>query len=117
MKRAIFIGQAMPRNKSDLHDWPTLNNWLYSIGISDFNPQLVVPVGKLSICYCLDMQFSQLNSVIGNMYKLDPYNLLEKELSIIPLPHPSGASIWKHNEKNRELLVEALNLLKRELFN
>jgi len=51
------------------------------------------------------------------MYKLDPYNLLEKELSIIPLPHPSGASIWKHNEKNRKLLVEALNLLKRELFN
>ena len=25
----------MPRLKRDPHDWPTLNKWLYSIGISD----------------------------------------------------------------------------------
>ncbi len=34
MKKVIFIGQAMPRAKRDLHDWPTLNAWLYSIGIT-----------------------------------------------------------------------------------
>lgn len=35
MKRVIFIGQAMPRAKRDLHDWPSLNKWLYSIGLTD----------------------------------------------------------------------------------
>lgn len=35
MKRTIFIGQAMPRFKKDLHDWPSLNTWLYTIGLSD----------------------------------------------------------------------------------
>lgn len=35
MKRAIFIGQAMPRHKEHLHDWPSLNKWLYSIGLAD----------------------------------------------------------------------------------
>ncbi len=35
MKRAIFIGQVMPRVKRHLHDWPSLNGWLYSIGVTD----------------------------------------------------------------------------------
>ena len=35
MKRTIFIGQAMPRVKRDPHDWPSLNAWLNSIGITD----------------------------------------------------------------------------------
>ena len=35
MKRAIFIGQAMPRYKGTPHDWKSLNLWLYSIGITD----------------------------------------------------------------------------------
>lgn len=25
----------MPRFKSDLHDWPSLNRWLYTIGLTD----------------------------------------------------------------------------------
>jgi uracil-DNA glycosylase len=35
MKRTIFIGQAMPRVKKNPHDWPSLNSWLYSIGVSE----------------------------------------------------------------------------------
>lgn len=35
MRRVIFIGQAMPRVKRHPHDWPSLNKWLYSIGITD----------------------------------------------------------------------------------
>lgn len=35
MKRIMFIGQAMPRLKRDLHDWPSLNIWLYSIGLTN----------------------------------------------------------------------------------
>lgn len=35
MRKIIFIGQAMPRFKRNLHDWPSLNKWLYSIGLTD----------------------------------------------------------------------------------
>jgi len=35
MKRVIFIGQAMPRHKLHPHHWPSLNKWLYSIGLTD----------------------------------------------------------------------------------
>ncbi len=99
MKKVIFVGQAMPRFKKDLHDWPSLNSWLYSIDIThnqikkyffysalvdyfpgikngshrvptpeeikqerfrlsktlkDFDPDLVIPIGRLSIAYCLN---------------------------------------------------------------
>ncbi len=34
MKKVLFVGQAMPRVKRNPHDWPTLNVWLYSIGLT-----------------------------------------------------------------------------------
>jgi uracil-DNA glycosylase len=33
VKRVAFIGQAMPKVKRDKHDWPTLNSWLFQIGL------------------------------------------------------------------------------------
>jgi uracil-DNA glycosylase len=162
MKKCIFIGQAMPRIKKDPHDWPTLNTWLYSIGIKDeqikkhflysalvdyflgadrgshkiptsdeilkerkrlvktitgFNPKVVVPVGRLSISYCLNQKVLPLKENIGKTYIKDPYNVLGYKVSIIPLPHPSGASTWRNKKENKKLLSMALNLLKRELNN
>lgn len=160
MKRTIFIGQAMPRAKRDLHDWPTLNNWFFSIGLTydqivanfyysalvdyfpgakagshlvptpadilaqrprlqqnirDFNPQLVVPVGSLSISYCLQQSVAPLTVHIGNIYTANPYGLLGTKLPIIPLPHPSGASTWRHIPAHKLLLHHALSLLKSTL--
>jgi uracil-DNA glycosylase len=162
MKKAIFVGQAMPRFKSHPHDWPSLNLWLLTIGIrdkqirkyflysalvdyfpgafngshrapsleeivkerprlkkiiDDFDPDLVIPIGKLSISYCLNMSFKKLNEVVGKTYEADPYNLLGKQLTVIPLPHPSGASTWKHKDENKLLLEKALYLLKNNLPN
>jgi hypothetical protein len=57
-----------------------------------------------------------LDLVIGNKFEANPYNLLGKDITIIPLPHPSGASTWVYQKKNRLLLDQALNLLKTELF-
>lgn len=34
MKRVAFIGQAMPRKKEENNDWPSLNKWLFSIGVT-----------------------------------------------------------------------------------
>lgn len=155
MLHTAFIGQAMPRKKLTPHDWPSLNEWLYSMGITDediersflysalvdyfpgaengshivpskedvknererlrkdlivFDPKVIVPVGKLSITACLggDRLLSQ---YIGNLYVADPYNLYGKELLIVPLPHPSGASTWVHMDGHRSLLDTALSIL------
>ena len=162
MKRVIFIGQAMPRVKRDPHDWPSLNSWLYSMGISDdqirknflysalvdyfpgsndvshriptreeiekergrlsktikdFNPEVVVPVGRLSISYCLNSNVQPLSSHIGNTYLARPYLVLGKKLAVIPLPHPSGASTWYHKPRNKKLLLRALDHLKENVLN
>lgn len=160
MKRVIFIGQAMPRFKRDPHDWPTLNAWLFSLGITldqirqyflysalvdyfpgykgrshrvptereiqkdrprlhqtihNFQPQIVVPIGKLSISFCLNQSFTTLNECVGQKFAVDPYLALGSTIAVIPLPHPSGASTWRHKQENTELLAKALNLLKKSL--
>lgn len=160
MKRTIFIGQAMPRVKRDPHDWPSLNEWLYSIDltddlikknslysalvdyfpgavngshvvpstkdieverdrlsktINDFKPELVVPIGRLSISYCLSEKVQPLVKHIGNRYNTNPYGLYKEDVPIVPLPHPSGASTWRHKAENKLLLKKALSLLKEEL--
>ena len=160
MKRAIFIGQAMPRFKKHPHDWPSLNSWLYSISVSDdqikenffysalvdyfpgsksgghrvpsrgeiekerkrlksnidnFNPDIVIPIGKLSITYCLDTKEPSLKNYIGKSFVANPYGLMDREILIIPFPHPSGASTWHKKVANRNLLNKALNLLKSNL--
>lgn len=160
MKKAIFIGQAMPRFKKDLHDWPSLSSWLYSIGIThdqiqkhffysalvdyfpgakngshrvptleeikkerhrlgktlkDFNPDLVVPIGRLSIAYCLNRKVEPLEINVGKTYVVNPYGLF-REVTIIPLPHPSGASTWHHKKENQKLLSLALKNLKLSLL-
>lgn len=160
MKRAIFIGQAMPRTKKDPHDWPSLNSWLYSINITDsqikenffysalvdyfpgskggshrvpsqkevkrerrrlkntinhFDPDIVVPIGRLSISYCLQTEKPSLNGCIGKTFVLNPYGLMVREILIIPLPHPSGASTWHKKPSNKKLVKKALKILKENL--
>lgn len=83
--------------------------------IRDFNPLVVVPIGKLSLSYCLGIKFKNLSEVIGKSFVADPYNMLNKNIKIVPLPHPSGASTWKHIPKNKILLQKALLILKASL--
>ena len=160
MKRAIFVGQAMPRSKKDPHDWPSLNSWLYSINITDgqikenffysalvdyfpgakngshrtpsekeikeekrrlkkaidnFRPDILVPVGRLSISHCLQTQKISLMDYIGKSFIINPYGLMDREILIIPLPHPSGASTWHQKPQNKKLVKRALKTLKENL--
>jgi len=160
MKRVIFIGQAMPRFKRSSHDWPLLNIWLNSIGITQkqieknflytalvnyfpgskngshlvpteeeitkernrlqetikkFNPDIIVTIGKLSMSHCLQTEVNLLKDFIGKTFEVDPYGLLNRKIFVIPLPHPSGASTWRHNPDNKKLLTKALNLLKENI--
>jgi len=160
MKRTIFIGQAMPRKKNDLHDWPSLNSWLYSINLTHeqivancyysalvdyfpgvkgsshrvpsheeiveeqdrlkntiltFGPEIVVPIGRQSIAYCLGEKVGPLTGYIGRSFEVDPFGLLDKKMPVIPLPHPSGASTWYHKSEHKELLKKALRVLRISL--
>lgn len=84
--------------------------------ITDFNPEILVTIGKLSLSYCLNQKIISLDkNYIGKSFKVNPYNLLNKEVLIIPLPHPSGASTWRYKEGNQTLLKKALTILKKEL--
>ena len=150
----------MPKVKKDPHDWPSLNQWLYSIDltfviiqkyflysalvnyfpgakngshliptqeeilkergrlqktIKEFDPEIVVPIGRLSIAYCLGKVIEPLEKNIGQQYLIDPYSLFGKQTLVIPLPHPSGASTWRYRPEGKKLIPVALNLLKTNL--
>lgn len=81
--------------------------------LNDFKPEIVVPIGRLSIAYCLQKAVEPLTSNIGNVYTANPYGLMDYELTVVPLPHPSGASTWRYRENNIKLLNKALANLKR----
>lgn len=163
MKKVLFVGQAMPAIKRHPHHWPSLNVWLYSIGLTDidiqenfkytalvnyfpgyqekgghkvptkeaiskeserlkntimdFDPEVLVTIGKLSLTYCLNQKINKLdNNYIGKSFKVNPYGMLSKEILVIPLPHPSGASTWIYKEGNKILLQKALTTLKNKIW-
>ena len=66
----------------------------------------MVTVGGLALRALLGR--TQLTECIGERYELDG-------ATVIPLPHPSGASSWPHVPANRALLEKALALVRNEL--
>jgi uracil-DNA glycosylase len=69
-------------------------------------PDLIVPVGGLAIRRLLGV--SGLADCVGRRYELDG-------ATVIPLPHPSGASGWLNSPANRELTARAAALVREEL--
>jgi uracil-DNA glycosylase len=102
-------GHAVPTPDQIRESRPRLKKLLL-----DFNPDIVVPIGKLSISECLGEEVV-LEDVIGKEFLNDPYNVFGIKKIIIPLPHPSGASTWIYQKENSKLLNEALNLLKKQI--
>ena len=69
-------------------------------------PQLVIPVGRLAIAQFLAAE--RLASVVGQKHAVRAHGF---ETDLIPLPHPSGASVWHRVEPGRTLLAKALELI------
>jgi uracil-DNA glycosylase len=69
-------------------------------------PQLIVPVGGLAIRRLLGI--SGLAECVGREYERDG-------ATVIPLPHPSGASGWLNSSVNRELTARAAARVRRTL--
>jgi uracil-DNA glycosylase len=69
-------------------------------------PRLVLPVGKLAITQLLGER--PLAEVVGRSFQVAS---LGREVDVVPLPHPSGASPWHRMEPGKTLLESALALV------
>jgi uracil-DNA glycosylase len=73
-------------------------------------PKLLIPVGRLAITRFLPNL--PLDQLIGRSHDVE--HVGGRSIAI-PLPHPSGASSWIHQENHPRLLERALDMIGREL--
>jgi uracil-DNA glycosylase len=69
-------------------------------------PDLVIPVGKLAIARVLGEM--PLTDAVGRVHG---WTHGKREIDVIPLPHPSGASTWYYVEPGKTLTRKALALI------
>jgi len=67
-------------------------------------PRLVIPVGKLAIAQIFP-DADQLVDVVGVEHRTRYHG---RDVDVVPLPHPSGASTWHRTEPGKTLLARAL---------
>jgi uracil-DNA glycosylase len=99
-----------PSKEEILAEKPKLINF-----IKEVNPDIYIPVGKLAIQSVLNLENIKLEELIGKSFSINPHDCLGKEIRVIPLPHPSGASTWFYKPENKILLQKALQFLKQSL--
>lgn len=71
-------------------------------------PRVLLPVGGLAIETLLGEKL-QLNEAVGRVFDVDGR-------WILPLPHPSGASLWPNLPENQARLWQAMAVLREELL-
>lgn len=76
--------------------------------IALLRPRLILPVGKLAIAQFLPV--GKLTEVIGGCHGI---RLEGREIDLVPLPHPSGASTWHRTEPGKTLLQQALTRIQQ----
>jgi uracil-DNA glycosylase len=95
-------GDRVP-NRQEIHN---CRHW-WQQELALVRPRLIIPVGRLAIA-----QFTaarRLEDVVGKCWS---QGLESGETAdLIPLPHPSGASVWFKTEPGRSLLAEGLALV------
>jgi uracil-DNA glycosylase len=70
-------------------------------------PRILLAVGGLAIETLLGRRV-RLVDVVGRVFEVNGRHIL-------PLPHPSGASLWPNRPENQERITRALALLHNEL--
>jgi uracil-DNA glycosylase len=73
-------------------------------------PRLLIPVGRLAIERFLPRL--PLDELIGREHQIQ---CAGAKVIAIPLPHPSGASSWIHQDNHGELLTRALRCIRGRL--
>ena len=70
-------------------------------------PKLLIPIGRLAMEQYLE--FKLLTDIVGKQHAKP---LGDRLVDIIPLPHPSGLSTWYRKSPGKDLLDDALQLIK-----
>jgi len=78
--------------------------------LSLIRPKLLIPVGRLAIARFLPDH--PLDQLIGRAFAAEHAG---GRSLVVPLPHPSGASSWVHQESHQRLLSAALERIGDEL--
>lgn len=89
----------------DRDEIATCRKWL-DAEFALLQPRLILLVGKLAISQFLTVK--KLTDVIGQEFQQE---VAGQMCTLLPLPHPSGASTWHQSEPGSLLLKEALNKL------
>lgn len=71
-------------------------------------PRILLAVGGLAIETLLGQRL-RLDEAVGRVFEVNGYQVL-------PLPHPSGASLWPNRPENQVRIARALALLREELL-
>jgi uracil-DNA glycosylase family 4 len=71
-------------------------------------PRVLLAVGGLAVETLLGEKL-RLNEAVGRVFKVG-------ERYVLPLPHPSGASLWPNRPENQALIQQAMILLREELM-
>jgi uracil-DNA glycosylase len=71
-------------------------------------PTLIIPVGKLAIA-----RFLADAPLVETIGKVHAWKHGKREIDVIPIPHPSGASTWYHVEPGKTLTKKALALIEK----
>lgn len=69
-------------------------------------PLVLIPVGQLAIERFLAK--ARLEDVVGRKFRS---RVGERDVTVIPFPHPSGASAWTNATENRVLIRRAIRLV------
>lgn len=83
--------------------------------IKKTKPDIIITVGVLSARMALQKPTLKLEEMVGKSFTADAYNLIGNKITIIPLPHPSGASRWVWQGNNGKLVKKALILLAKNI--
>jgi uracil-DNA glycosylase len=70
-------------------------------------PDVLIPVGQLAIERFLGK--AKLEELVGRRF---PRLIGGQTITVIPLPHPSGASAWTNASQNRTLIQRAIRLVR-----
>jgi uracil-DNA glycosylase len=94
--------------KPDAGEIDRCRRWLER-EVTILQPRLVVAVGTLAIEQILGEK-GPLAEVVGKMRRA---RWLGREMDVVALPHPSGASTWHKTEPGKTMLGRALRVLAR----
>jgi len=103
-KKGVMIGDRRP----DKDEIARCGRFL-SREVNILEPELVLAVGQMAIEASIG-HAGKLDEIIGRKQRTTFYG---RELDVIPLPHPSGASTWHRTEPGKTLLGKSLALVSK----